>query len=278
MAFIPGGTSTTKPNIDYRGYVPPSGDRYATPLGPMSLAKPGYVWDPLNNKYVKSEYVTPGLSFGDTTQYIYGGGNAIAGGGSQGQVVYQVAADGSRQPMLDPVTGKPVRYGDPPAVWANVEAFVKQYGGYPLGPPDSSSGGGGGGGYSGGGGGGGGGATYYPQFDYNRAQGRWNRYITQQGFGNQDRQGDWARQYFQQSMLDFNTNWDKKHPAQRIPKEGTTDSKLAPDIAQNVDYNRYLKRAFGNDSLQDIYAGLSGSRRGDQYNRYAGNGRTLAWG
>lgn len=170
--------------------------------------------------------------------------------------------------IRDPATGKDITMAWDDPYW---ETLYTQY----L-ASTAAAGGvtGGGGGYYGGGGGGGG-MKYYPQFDYNQAQGLWNTYITKQGFGRQDRQGDWARDYYNQSLLDFNSDWAKKNPPKAIPAEGT---ETPPAIAQTTDYNSYLKRAFGPNSLKDIYAGLSGARRGDQYNRYAGAGRTISWG
>lgn len=186
--------------------------------------------------------------------------------------VRHVTEDGKELPVVDPVTGLPLHFSGSDPAWNNVYAYFLQTGQLPF----DQTGGYGGGGYGyGGGGGGGGGMTYYPQFDYNQAQGLWNNYITSQGFGGQDRMGDWARDYYQQTLLDFNDRFTKNNPPKEIPVEGTTE---APPMAQTSDYNTYLKDVYGNGTIQDIYSSLAPSRRGDNYAAFTGTGRTVAWG
>lgn len=253
----------------------------ATPgaVRPTGGAKPSYPSTAVSD----AEKFTYGL------KYKSGGGTAVAGGGvdnAQATIITQgtgavdpktgLREGGQRLTLVNPYTNQPVYYGSPQSDWNAVYAYYKEKGELPLTQPSGASGGGGGGGgYGGGGGGGGGGATYYPQFDYNQAQGLWNTYITNEGFGGQNRRGDWGRDFYNQSLLDFNSDWTTKHQPKEIPKEGTTD---APDIAQTSDYNKYLKKNFGGETLDNVYADLSMDRRGDNAARFTGGSRVIGWG
>lgn len=213
--------------------------------------------------------------FRDYLKYISGGGTAVAGGAVDSAQVTIVNEDGTRNTVIDPVTGLPLHFSSGDPGWANVYAYLAQTGQLPFDTTYGGGGGGGGYGYGYGGGGGGGEVKYYPQFDYNQAQGLWNDYITKQGFGGQDRMGDWARSYFDQTLLDFNSDFTGKNPPKEIPVEGTTE---APPMAQTSDYAKYLKNIYNDGTIRDIYTSLPAARRGDNYAQFSGSGRTLAWG
>jgi hypothetical protein len=213
-----------------------------------------------------------GGSFQDRIKYNLGGGGAVAGGGADMAQVIMVRQDGTVRPLVDPYTKLQLHFASSDPGWANLySAYMAQV----AAGAGGEGGSGGGYGYGGGGGGGGGGPTYYPQFDYNQAQGLWNTYITGQGFGGQDRMGDWARDYYQQTLLDFNSDFTQKNPPKEIPVEGTTE---APAMSQTSDYAKYIKDIYGKGTLNDIYSSIAPSRRGDNYAAFTGTGRTVAWG
>lgn len=235
-----------------------------------------YFWQgPTGTVYYGNYQGVPSFSYWMETQdpyfYAHGGWGGVAGGGAQ-----HWAQEQNRQYQEQYGTDDILYHPD----FGRYVSGTGQYSPRSLYNesiamgwiPGSGTGlGGGGGGYGGGGGGG----MYYPEFNYDAARAMWNRYSKRAGFGGQDRMGEWARNYFDQALLDFNTKYYGKNPPARIPKEGTSER---PNMPQTADFADYLKKNFQKNDLQTIYSGLAPSQRGDYYNQYLGSGRVLSWG
>lgn len=225
-----------------------------------------YFWQgPTGTVYYGNYQGIPSYSYWMETQvpgfYEHGGWGGVAGGGAQ-----YWANTGDRKGNYHTDYAQYVEATGPGSQRAAYENAIA------MGWIPGSGTGLGGGGYGGGGGGGG---MYYPEFNYDAARAMWNRYSKRAGFGGQDRMGEWARNYFDQALLDFNTKYYGKNPPARIPKEGTSER---PNMPQTADFADYLKKNFQKNDLQTIYSGLAPSQRGDYYNQYLGSGRVLSWG